>query len=79
MFKKEGMISKIIGAVLLVVIIVVVVLIKNGDFTNSVTEIYGAVGGGKEDLLADEEINKIFAKKYKFKFVQDSWHLRRGL
>lgn len=73
MFKKEGMISKIIGVVLLVVIVVVVILVKNGDFTNSVTEIYGAVGGGKEDLLADEEINKIFAKKYKFKFVQDSW------
>ena len=73
MFKKEGMVSKIVGVVLLVVIVVLVIVIKNGNFTNKVDEIYGAVGGGKEDLLADEEINKIFAKKYKFKFVQDSW------
>ena len=73
MFKKEGMVSKIVGVALLVVIVVLVIVIKNGNFTNKVDEIYGAVGGGKEDLLADEEINKIFAKKYKFKFVQDSW------
>ena len=65
MFKKEGMVSKIVGVVLLVVIVVLVIVIKNGNFTNKVDEIYGAVGGGKEDLLADEEINKIFAKKYK--------------
>ena len=30
MFKKEGMVSKIVGVVLLVVIVVLVIVIKNG-------------------------------------------------
>ena len=74
MLKKEGLISKIIGIAILVVIIVVVVVLKNKDsFNNEGEPIYGAIGGGKEDLLGDEEINKIFAEKYDFKLVQDSW------
>lgn len=74
MLKKEGLISKIIGAILLIIIIVVVIILKNKDsFNNEGEPIYGAIGGGKEDLLADEEINKIFAEKYGFKLVQDSW------
>lgn len=74
MIKKEGMLSKIIGIVILVVIILVVVLIKNKNaFTNNVGNIYGAIGGGKEDLLADKEINDIFKKEYGFNLVQDTW------
>ena len=74
MLKKEGMLSKIIGIALVVIIIVLVIIFKNRDtFDNSAKPIYGAVGGGKEDLLADEDINKIFADKYKFQFVQDVW------
>ena len=69
---KEGTLSKIIGAVILIAIIVVAIVIKNGKSFTTIN-VYGAVGGGKEDLLADEEINKIFARKYGFKFVQDSW------
>ena len=72
--KKEGVVSKIIGVAIFALIIVVVVLIaNNGKFTNKVVPITGAVGGGKEDLLADEEINEIFADKYGFEFIQDSW------
>lgn len=74
MIKKEGMLSKIIGIVILVVIILVVILIKNKNaFTNNVGNIYGAIGGGKEDLLADKEINDIFKKEYGFNLVQDTW------
>ena len=74
MLKKEGLISKIIGISILVIIIVVVIVLKNKDsFNNEGEPIYGAIGGGKEDLLADEEINKIFAEKYNFQLIQDSW------
>ena len=74
MIKKEGMVSKIIGIALLVLIIVIVIIFKNRDsFGTHVDPIYGAVGGGKEDLLADERINEIFKDKYKFEFVQDVW------
>lgn len=74
MFKKEGTLSKIIGIVILAIIIIIVVLIKNsGNFVKKVTSVYAAVGGGKEDLLANKEINDIFASKYKFSMVNDSW------
>ena len=74
MIKKEGMLSKIIGIALLVIIIVIVIIFKNRDsFGTHVDPIYGAVGGGKEDLLADERINEIFKDKYKFEFIQDVW------
>ena len=72
--KKEKNISMIIGISILVVVIVVIVLIKNKPISkNNAKEIYGAIGGGKENLLADEEINDIFAKKYGIKLVQDIW------
>lgn len=73
---KEGRFEKIIGIVILVAVIMSVVLLKScskdmkgkdGDL------IYAAVGGGKEDLLADEEINEIFLNKYNFTMVGDSW------
>lgn len=37
------------------------------------TTIYGAVGGGKENLLADEDFIKILKDKYKLTVVNDSW------
>ncbi len=40
--------------------------------STKVTTIYGAVGGGKENLLEDEEFLKIL-KKYKINVVNDSW------
>lgn len=71
---KEGKIEKIIGIVIIVLVVVIAIGIKSNSGNSFNTEnIYGAVGGGKEDLLADEEINKIFAKKYGIKFNADSW------
>jgi len=37
------------------------------------TTIYGAVGGGKENLLEDEEFLEILKSKYKLNVVNDAW------
>lgn len=71
---KEGKIEKIIGLLVLAIIIVIVVVVKvtTGKDKN-LTTIYGAVGGGKEDFLADERFNEILASEYKIKFTGESW------
>ena len=72
--KKEKLISIGIGVLIFVIVIIIAVAVKNKSlFVNNTKEIYGAIGGGKENLLADEKINDIFAKKYGIKLVQDSW------
>ena len=62
--------------VLLVVAIVVLRNIKDNDnplnFSN-LTDVYVATGGGKEDFLADQEIQKILRSKYKLNVVYDTW------
>lgn len=70
---KEGKKEKIIGAVILAAIIIIAILFKVGGNAAKTTDVVGAVGGGKEDFLADEEFNKILEKNYKIKFVNDSW------
>lgn len=70
---KEGKIEKIIGIIILVLVIVIVVAVKGCSNKYKTTTVYGAVGGGKEDLLADEEINEIFASEYGVTFETDSW------
>lgn len=70
---KEGKVEKIIGIAILVLVIVIVVAVKGCSNKFNTIEVYGAVGGGKEDLLADEEINKIFAEEYGVSFVTDTW------
>lgn len=71
--------KKIIGIAIFVVLIAVIVGLKvisnnnGGSITGNVTTIYVATGGGKEDFLADEEVNKILRKKYKLEVVYDSW------
>ena len=72
--KKEGRIEKIIGISALIFIIIIVVVVKLIlDGKANLISVYGAVGGGKEDFLANEEFNDILAKEYGIKFVQDSW------
>lgn len=73
---KEGKKEKIIGIVILVVAIISIVIIKailDSKSDKNLTVVYGAVGGGKEDFIADEEFNKILKDKYRIKFVADSW------
>ncbi len=70
----EGKKEKIIGVIVLLAIIVIVVVVKFvNDKNTNLTVVYGAVGGGKEDFLADPDFNDILAKKYNIKFVGDTW------
>lgn len=63
-----------IGILIFLVVILGTIGIKNLNLTkNKVTTIYGAVGGGKENLLADEEFVNILNKKYKIDVVNDTW------
>ena len=76
MMLKEGKKEKIIGLAILIVVVIAVVVIKgvmDNKSGKNLTIIYGAVGGGKEDFLADEKFNEILQDKYKIKFVADSW------
>ena len=74
---KEGKKEKIIGIIILVAVVVAIIVIKNVTSVvkenTKVVDVYGAVGGGKEDFLADEEVNKILNNKYHINFVYDSW------
>ena len=72
--------KKIIGIIIFVVLILVIVGIKfifnsdeGGINTRGLTTVYVATGGGKEDFLADEEVQKILRKKYKLNVIFDSW------
>ena len=72
--------KQIIGIVLFVVLILVIIGIKalgdSGDDNTDIrglTTVYVATGGGKEDFLADEEVQKILRKKYKLNVVFDTW------
>ncbi len=65
---KEGKLEKIIGIAILGVVIIVVVVIKgivDSKSDKGLTVVYGAVGGGKEDFIADEEFNRILKEKYR--------------
>ena len=73
---KEGKKEKIIGIAILVVVIIAVIIIKgvvDSKSDKNLTVVYGAVGGGKEDFIADETFNKILKDRYHLKFVADSW------
>lgn len=72
--------KKIIGIAIFAALVVIIIGIKvignlTGDGTNTrgLTTIYVATGGGKEDFLADEDVQKILRKKYKLNVVFDNW------
>ena len=71
--------KKIIGLVIFVVLILLIVGLKflfnseTGTIGGNYTTVYVATGGGKEDFIADEDVNKILKKKYKIEAVYDSW------
>ncbi len=80
---EEGTITKkkpnqrVIGVailVFLVIVVIAVVALRNGGNPIRASKtIYGAVGGGKENFLADEDFNKILAEEYGIKVVNDTW------
>ena len=69
----------ILGIIIFVGLILVIIGIKNimendgGEIFGSLTTVYVATGGGKEDFLADKDINKILKKKYHLNVVYDTW------
>lgn len=70
--------KQIIGVVIFVILIGVIVGIKTLSnvgigFNSGLTTVYVATGGGKEDFIADPEVNEILRKKYKLEVVYDSW------
>ena len=72
--------KQFLGIGIFVVLVLVIIGIKacsdsNGDVNNlrGLTTVYVATGGGKEDFLADKEVQKILNKKYKLNVVFDTW------
>ena len=63
-----------IGLLILLVLILGIIGGKNLFKKNhNLTTIYGAVGGGKENLLEDEDFLKILKDKFKIDVVNDTW------
>jgi len=70
--------KQLIGVGIFVLLIGVILGIKflsnsSSDEDSSLTTIYVATGGGKEDFLADPDVNKILKEKYKLNVVYDTW------
>jgi len=71
--------KQIIGICIFVALVLLIIGIRflfNSDGTISergLTTVYVATGGGKEDFLADEDVQKILKKKYKLNVVFDNW------
>ncbi len=59
--------------VLLVLIIIGISTFKKSSDLKNLTTVYVATGGGKEDFLNDEEVQKILKEKYKLNAVFDTW------
>ena len=71
--------KRVIGIILFILLILGIVGIKffsdSKDifFMKKTVTVYVATGGGKEDFIADSEVNKILKKKYGIEVVYDSW------
>jgi len=68
--------KRLIGIIIFVILILVIIGIKffNTNISpSSLTTVYVATGGGKEDFISDETILNILRKKYKIQVVYDSW------
>ena len=72
---KRTLIGIIIFIVLIGLIVGYKVLSDRGGNIpfNNLTTVYVATGGGKEDFLADEDVQKILKKKYNLNVVWDTW------
>ena len=69
-----------VGIVILLILVAIIIGIKiwndsnNGEVDLSkLTKVTIAVGGGKEDFLADDDIVSIFQKRYGLNVIYDSW------
>ena len=73
--KKTGTIALIVLVVIIVISLIISIISNSNDNKKPLTSktIYVATGGGKEDFIADEEVNNILKKEYKLNVVYDSW------
>ena len=73
--KKTGTIALIVLVVIIVISLIISIISNSNDDKKPLTSktIYVATGGGKEDFIADEEVNNILKKEYKLNVVYDSW------
>ena len=78
--------KRLLGVILFIILIVIIIGIKVYDDNEeqiantietikdeSLTEVTIAVGGGKEDFIADERILEIMKTQYNIKPVYDNW------
>ena len=74
---KEGTKEKIIGISIIAGVILLTILIiaiaTNHKKNTTLTPIYVATGGGKEDFIADKDVVKILKEQYKLDVIYDSW------
>ena len=73
--KKQAFLGLAILIVLIIVIVAVTTLKNNkeGIIDSNLKQVFVATGGGKENFLADEEVNNIMKQKYGLKVTYDSW------
>ena len=73
--KKTGTIALIVLVVIIVISLIISIISNSNDDKKPLTSktIYVATGGGKEDFIADEEVNNVLKKEYKLNVVYDSW------
>lgn len=73
--KKQAFLGLAILIVLIIVIVAVTTLKNNKDgiLDRNLKQVFVATGGGKENFLADEEVNNIMKQKYGLKVTYDSW------
>ena len=73
--------KQIVGIGIFVLLVLVIISIKfysdkkadNGTTVNDLKTVTVATGGGKEDFIADEDVNKILRERYGLNVVYDSW------
>lgn len=73
--------KQIVGIGIFVLLVLVIISIKfysdkkaeNGVSAKDLKIVTVATGGGKEDFIADEDVNKILREKYGLNVVYDSW------
>ena len=69
--------KQVIGILIFLLLIGLIVGIKKfsskEEDYSGLTTVYVATGGGKEDFLADPEVNKILREKYDLNVIYDSW------
>ena len=71
--KNKKTITGILIFVVLIIIIISIKTLGTNNLTGNYIDVYVATGGGKEDFLADEDIQKILKEKYHLNVTFDTW------